>query len=381
MQDEIEIQNTTKVARLTCEIRFRLRRSDFTLIRILDAKRNPLSGFSQLPGDGRLWLEFDTALKAGTSITLNIDFDSVEHPALQEPPHWGSPAALDDDKKSLFDEKNFIDPAKLFKRDFFRSLITWDRFVGAEADSKRRDYKLFFRAFDLVTNPDLDFATEISDEAKKEKREYIVDGVGWMESIQKARLQSLVWGSPIDYRRLPHEKRPDTATYLSNLMLPVFEAFLSIDNRLNGLAVAEAFCLFANGEMRTGTTLKDNPWNCEPDSAMELHFANFCYFAINSGVDAEIWTRILPGVAASQEFYRAAYRPGKKPPYLLSEFVPENYNSAPPLLPDAITSAYARYSEMGLQEISDQINLNLRLMLTEAAPNGTRPSRRKQETK
>ena len=134
MQSEILIQNTTVIAQRFCEIQFRLTRSNFTLIRILDSDRNPLAGFAQLPGDGRLWVEFAIKIKSKALLTLNIDHDTHEPPALQADVIWTSPKALDLKEKSPFDGRVFIDPGGLFRRDFFRSLLNWDRFLDFETD-------------------------------------------------------------------------------------------------------------------------------------------------------------------------------------------------------------------------------------------------------
>ena len=362
MQTKIEIKNGTPNAQSRCEVAFRLTRSDFTVIRVLDATGNPSKGKAQLPGNGRLWLLFDAPIAVGSSIFLSVDYSAPELPAVQKT-NWGTPKDDAIDQTALLPFTQ-IDPSLLFMWDFYRSLVSWDLFLIQEPNAKRRNFKCFFRALDLETNPSLQFATEIADAEKKEKLDYVMDGLNFMRAHQNTRLQALIWGTELPVQQLPHEKTPDTANYISGLMLPIYRTFFSqSDGTLDGAAIAEAYCLFANGELRRGTTLDQNPWNCEPDSAMELHFANFCLFAILSGVDVKEWTAILPCVAASQEYFIRTYRPQTPPPYLISSYGPANYTSSVPLTDADIAAIYARYKAMSLQQISNQINVNLRTLL------------------
>jgi hypothetical protein len=72
-------------------------------------------------------------------------------------------------------------------------------------------------------------------------------------------------------------------------------------------AVDRAYEAFANGELARDVDLE--LFDCEPNSALYFLFAEFAFLAIEAGIDADFWSRLLPTLVRTQEIYATVYGP------------------------------------------------------------------------
>jgi hypothetical protein len=72
-------------------------------------------------------------------------------------------------------------------------------------------------------------------------------------------------------------------------------------------AVDRAYEAFANGELARDVDLE--LFDCEPNSALYFLFAEFAFLAIEAGIDADFWSRLLPTLVRTQEIYAVVYGP------------------------------------------------------------------------
>lgn len=236
--------------------------------------------------------------------------------------------------------------------------------MAAEADCTLRYFKAFFRSLDLISNFELQFATAISEEEKALKSSKLNSAINRLEWHQTVRFQSLIGGRYTLLEDISIESEADVVEFLSDIQLPVYRDFFKKGKAgLNQDMIAEAFCRFANGELRVGKSLDESAWNCEPDSTIVFHFANHALWSILAGVHVRVWSQILPCCAASQEFYLRAYHPDGPPPYQMQRYGPWNYKNTPPLKKEEIRITFAKYKKMSLQSLSEQLDRNLVAML------------------
>jgi hypothetical protein len=378
-QHTLRFRNETNEAQSRLQIVFRITRSKFLTLHVFRAADDarPVSNGTvpdslqhkgYLPGKGRLWLLLGSPVPDGESAMVGLDY-SEEPPVVEEDECiFGIPT-----KEQIVDA-NFaplerLDFDTIFDGfDFLKALRFWDRFLVDEPNPKFRRYKAFFRSLDLETNPDLMFATDVAEKEKQQKAEMLNKALQILFGHLRTRIEGIAGGQSRPLSDYPREARPALVQSISNLMLPVYKEFYSKSKSgdpLDQEQIAEAFCRFANGELRTGKARLDSEgvWNCEPDSYQEVLFAVHCIWSILNGVDADYWTTILPCTAASHEFFLRAYHPDGSPPYLLRRWGPWNFKKTRPLTDADITEVFDRYRRLTVEEISKQIDENIRSAL------------------
>lgn len=386
MDHKLRIPNDTTDNQEEVEIYFRVTRSTIESVRIV--RQNPNGSFTDLPcdaslpGAGQLWVFFDPPLQERDAFWLIIEFSMGETPVVEDC-RWN---LLEEAQVTALPEnRRPRPPAQLDFGMLFSSLDQvaarrlWRDFLAAEPDTTLRRFKEFFLELDRLTNPSLDFANDLPAEQKTSNAEMINKGRLRMDEQVAFRLESLVGGGP-SYPALERYKEspPNVARFLSNFLLPFYRKYFpGNDHGLNQAEVAEAFCRFANGDLRTGDSMDFRPWNCEPDGAMLMHFANHALWSVLSEVDeSPQWVILLPCFAAAQEFFMRAYHPDREPPYLQWWYAPWNYKHTPPLTPQAIEVVFSRYRGYSLQRISALMDENLRNMLTGNFPRSPSPPKR-----
>ena len=363
-QHQLPIVNTTALQQHRLRIEFAFTRSTISMARVTEPGGGPIATMAHLPGRGLVYLEFATPVATGSAINFFVDYTSGEPPRVARY-QWGRPT-LEEFPASRLQPIASLDFRDLLADfDFFPISRMWDKFLADEVRPTHRRFKAFFRALDLATNTSLEFASPVSGATKTVTRDFLGDAMRRLDDHLSIRLQSVAASCFTQLADLPGEAEPITVRMLSELMLPVYKVFFTNNGRLDQAQIAEAFCRFANGELRTGENLDQNPWNCEPDSAQEFHFANHALWSVRAGVDADDWGLILPCCAASQEYYIQAYRPGGSRPYLMRRYAPWNYRTETrPLTIKTINAAVARYRALSKDELSRQLDANLMTMLT-----------------
>jgi hypothetical protein len=205
------------------------------------------------------------------------------------------------------------------------SLLARTAQAADERDPDVRRIRNFFNMYDVMAFPPL-----FEHDASVSEREK-----GWRTAAILAMQQLLMYrvaaraafallalGRPAE--GLPLSDAP-AILKLSAMQLGCYRAHLMGKRGIDLPLARKAFEMFANGELRIPTT-RAWQWNCEPDGAPFLCFAEFAFMAIEAGVDAEEWSQLLPGLVAVQPIWARCYRSTLPPPAYATDYTYTNFS-------------------------------------------------------
>ena len=168
--------------------------------------------------------------------------------------------------------------------------------IAAETDPVRNRQKMYFCALDHATNTTfLGDQPELKDEIERA-------GELLVQRVLMRRTKN-----PQDEPKLQLD--PRVLAKLSGLQIGIACAHLGKGGVIDVARFEEAYVAFASGALWSGRDWRRGEWNGRPDTAFFFLFAEFAFHAIDQGVDAAIWSELLPALVHSQQLYPLAFPP------------------------------------------------------------------------
>lgn len=189
--------------------------------------------------------------------------------------------------------RDHLDAAVRARRKYIRSIA-----------KPTQDYLWFFFELDHSSFPPLiSNGRPIEELSALERRR--LDLIGTVGPVLLKRLLSRLDGD-----RFPNHgaECPEFLRELSWLQLQFYAGCLGVGPGDRALA-PRAFAEFASGRL-SDPTGELTTWNCRPNSAQYLQFAEFSIACIQEDIDAEFWSTLLPVHVSTQRLYDRAFPKG-----------------------------------------------------------------------
>lgn len=232
--------------------------------------------------------------------------------------------------------------------------------IEETTDPKVKEYQEFFWHYDWETHDKLIPHNRNIAPDEQQRRISIIretSKVLCKRVLQRASI--IASGRPLQHDELADVPDDSWVDYLSRLQLGVMRDYLPDSNRgINLAAVAEAFEMFANGELRVKPV--HGILNSEPDSAHVFSFAEFAFLAIEKQIDVNEWGSLLSGLVMLQEIFCRTYKPPADlaPPYVYGDYVSTNFNAANQANADDKQALREEYAGKSLLELTQQAGKN-----------------------
>jgi hypothetical protein len=195
--------------------------------------------------------------------------------------------------------------------------------IGETKDETVRRYQLFFADYDKNTHFSL--LQHLSPTERQKRMDTLIPAGTLLRARVIARCRAACRKQVPGVGALDLSPKTQVSD-LSKLQLAIYHEHFGDKTKSATFDLAafdlrafnDAMMRFANGNLsikvfEEGFT---QAWGCQPDSAFAFSFAEFAFMAIESKVDAPIWTTLLPVFVALQGVYYTVYTPvDAEPPF------------------------------------------------------------------